>query len=91
MTLRGSSAEFITEPQAIEFSREALRRLGEDVTSLVPAACDHKEQRYYSRNSLTPTRGYVLWRSLKGPAGYAFSVSLEQTGGDIHCGVGRCK
>jgi hypothetical protein len=84
-----SSAEPLTEPEAIELSREALRRVGEDATLFDPATYDGTL--IYARNTLTPYSGYVLWHQRGENALYEFSVQLEQVGNEVHCGVGRCK
>ena len=91
VTLHSDGASPLTESQAIELSREALKRVGEDARLFEPATYDHDNTKFYARNTLTPYNGYVLWHSLGDPSRYAFSVRLEQVGSEVRCGVGRCK
>ncbi len=91
VTLHADGVAPLTESKAIELSREALRRVGEDTNLFEPATYDHEHTQFYARNTLTPFSGYVLWRALGERPGYAFSVQLEQVGGEVRCGVGRCK
>ena len=89
VTLHTDGIAPLTEPQAIELSREALRRVGEDASLFEPATYDGTH--FYARNTLTPYNGYVLWHALGAQPRYDFSVQLEQVGSDVRCGVGRCK
>ena len=91
VTLHTDGVAPLTESKAIELSREALRRVGEDTNLFEPATYDHEHTQFYARKTLTPYSGYVLWHALGEPPGYAFSVHLEQVGSEIRCGVGRCK
>lgn len=89
--LQAEGTSPLTESQAIELSREALKRVGEDAKMLEPVSYDHDNTKLYARNSLTPYSGYVLWHSLGAPTRCTFSVHLEQVGSEVRCEVGRCK
>ncbi len=91
VTLQAEGTSPLTESQAIELSREALKRVGEDAKLLQPASYGHDNTKFYAHNSLTPFSGYVLWHSLGGPTRCTFSVQLEQVGSEVRCEVGRCK
>jgi hypothetical protein len=91
VTLPTGSVAPLTESQAIELSREALERVGEDASLFEPASYDHDKTMFYARNTLTPYNGYVLWHLRGERALYQFSVQLEQVGSEVRCGVGRCK
>ena len=91
VTLHTDGVAPLTESQAIELSREALKRVGEDASLFEPATYDHDHAHFYARNTLTPYNGYVLWHALGAQPRYDFSVQLEQVGSDVRCGVGRCK
>jgi len=91
VTLHTEGASPLTESQAIELSRDALKRVGEDARLFEPATYDHDKTKFYARNPFTPYSGSVLWHSLGDTSRYAFSVELEQAGSEVRCGVGRCK
>ncbi len=87
VTLPAPTQQPLSEKQAIAVSREALHKLGEEVTRFTPLTYDGGN--LYARNTLNPLSGYVLWASSDSHPG--FVVHLEQTGEVIHCGVSRCK
>lgn len=87
VVLPARTGQPLTEDQAVELTREALRRVGEDTAQFRPRPYDGT--RLYARNTLTPYSGYVLWASTGSHPG--FCVHLEQASGEIRCGVSRCK
>ena|SRR6266567_2401017 len=87
VTMQTQTEQPLTEEQAVALSRDALRRVGEDITKFSPHTFDGTH--LYARNTLTPYNGYVLWSSTGSHPG--FSVHLEQVGTQVHCGVSRCK
>ena len=87
VTLQIQTEQPLTEEQAVELSREALRRVGENSTQFIPRTYDGTH--LYARNTLTPYNGYVLWASKGLHPG--FSVGLQQTGRQVRCGVSRCE
>lgn len=91
VTLQAEGTSPLTESQAIELSREALKRVGENAKLLEPVSYEHDNTKFYARNTITLYSGYVLWHSLGAPTRCTFSVQLEQVGSEVHCGVRRCK
>jgi hypothetical protein len=87
VTIHTKTEQPLTEEQAVALSRDALLRVGEDITKFSPHTYDGTH--LYVRNTLTPYNGYVLWSSTGSHPG--FSVQLEQVGTQVHCGVSRCK
>ena len=87
VVLQTQTEQLLTEEQAVELSREALRRVGEDTTQFRPRTYDGTN--LYARNKLPPYNGYVLWKSSGTHPG--FSVALQQTGRQVRCGVSRCE
>jgi hypothetical protein len=87
VVLPARTAQPLTEEQAVELTREALHRVGEDTAQFRPRPYDGTH--LYARNTLTPYSGYVLWASTGSHPG--FSVHLEQAGGEVRCGVSRCE
>jgi hypothetical protein len=87
VTLPAQTQQPLTEEQAVTLSREALHRVGEDSRMFRPRTYDGTH--LYARNTVNPYSGYVLWASTGNHPG--FSVQLDQTGGEVRCGVSRCK
>ena len=87
VTLPAQTKQPLTEEQAVALSREALHRVGEDITKLAPRAYANGTN-LYARNAYNPYNGCVLWATGSDPS---FVVHLDQTGGEIRCGVSRCK
>ncbi len=90
VTLNTDGASPLNESQAIELSREVLKRVGEDASLFEPAFYDHADHtKFFARNADTPTRGYVLWHSLGDPRCWNFIVLMEQVASEVHCEVAR--
>jgi hypothetical protein len=85
VTLSAQTQQPLTEEQAVALSREALRRVGEDVPKF--SARPYDGIHLYARNTITSYSGYVLLES----ADSRFSVHLDQIAGEVRCGVSRCK
>jgi hypothetical protein len=87
VTLQAQTQQPLTEEQAVALSREALQRVGEDITKFIPRAYDGTN--FYARNTISPDSGYVMWASTGSLP--SFLVQLNQTGVVVRCGVSKCK
>jgi hypothetical protein len=90
IALGRSSSEPLTDSEAVELSREALRRSGHEAGSLAPERFQRDNTNYYARNTITPYSGYVLWAST-GASSEAFAVHMEQRGTQVFCVVSMPK
>jgi len=85
----------LTEEVAVRTTREAIRDAGYDASAAEPACyrqpCDASEP-YFARNTVSPNRGYVLWRFKRDSrTAYQLSVTIERQGDQLPCIVGRVK
>jgi hypothetical protein len=91
IALARASSEPLTDLEAIELSREALRRSGHEADRLAPQKFQNDTTNYYARNTISPFSGYVLWSSMPlnstNPNNEAFMVQLEQRGTQVLCRV----
>src|SRR5258708_5180291 len=90
VTLITTSDQPLSESQAVELSREALRRAGHEIGSLAPQRFQKDNTNYYARNTVTPFSGYVLWASTSA-VNEAFAVHMEQRGTQVLCAVSTPK
>jgi hypothetical protein len=90
ITLATANDRPLTESQAVELSREALRRDGHEVGSLAPQRFQQDNTNYYARNTITPYSGYILWASTAA-SNEAFAVHMEQRGTQVLCVVSMPK
>jgi hypothetical protein len=95
IALTTPTAEPLTDNQAVELSREALRRSGHVAEKFAPQRFQSDNTNYYARNTITPYSGHVCWSSLSwgstNPGNEAFIVNLEQHGTQVLCNVCRPK
>ena len=95
IALTRAGSEPLTDSEAVELSREALRRSGHETGRLAPQKFQNDNTNYYARNTITPYSGYVLWSSMPwtstNPNNDGFVVNLEQHGTQVVCRVSRPK
>jgi hypothetical protein len=95
IVLARTGSEPLTDSEAVELSREALRRSGHEAGRLMPQRFQNDNTNHYARNTISPYNGYVLWSSEPwtptNSNNEGFIVSLEQHGTQVLCRVSRPK
>jgi hypothetical protein len=76
----------LTEPIAVEFTKEALAADGKDSAMVRPIPFDN-EGRFFAANTIDPNSGYVQWMTQQD----SYGVQVEKKGQEIECRIYQLK
>lgn len=81
----------LSEGNAVELSKQALIKYGEELNRIRPAPFSHAGQGVYAANSVKPNSGYVLWSVNSSRRKWDYKVQITKTGSEVICEITKPK